>query len=297
MFELKSSIEETCQSWSKPASNTEEEKCDNALRMIRNAIKDSDELSEFTIDLIPKGSYYNNTNVRLNSDVDIAVVLRDTFFPDYPKGKDKEDFGNVSSSYNFSQYRDAIENALNKKFGYGNVDPGNKAIKINSNSYRVDADAVPCFEHRRYKQDGSYITGTGFIARNTGKREENYPEQHFENGKQKNNVTYKRFKKVVRVIKRLRYNMVNENYFHPNISSFLIESLVWNVPNRYFGNSHLSEDVKGAFDYLIDQTNEEETCKEWGEVSELIYLFHNGRKYTRTETNNFLRDARSYLFQ
>jgi len=296
LFELKSTVEDTCQSWSKPASDTEESKCDNAIRMIRDAINNSEELADFIIDLIPKGSYHNNTNVRLNSDVDIAIVLRDTFFADYPDGKEDKDFGNSPSTYKFSQYREAVKNALNSKFGKENVKVGNKAIKVNSNSYRVDADAVPCFEHRRYREDGTFITGTGFIVRNTGKRDENYPEQHYENGKEKNKKTDRRFKKAVRIIKRLRYKMEDEGYNHPNISSFLIECLVWNVPNNCFGHTKLSEDVRLTFDFLIDKTAKQELCEDWGEVSELIYLFHRGRKYTRTETRNFLIDAKNYLF-
>ena len=76
MFELKSNVEDTCQNWCKPASKTESQKCENALRMIKDAIRESDELKEMNIQIVPKGSYHNNTNVRLNSDVDIAVVLK-----------------------------------------------------------------------------------------------------------------------------------------------------------------------------------------------------------------------------
>lgn len=76
--------------------------------MIKSALNDSSNLSQFKIDVIPKGSYHNNTNVRLNSDVDVAVVLRDTFFADYPEGKNKEDFVHSSSSYSFRQYREDI---------------------------------------------------------------------------------------------------------------------------------------------------------------------------------------------
>lgn len=296
MFELKSTIEDTCQSWSKPASDTEETKCDNAIRMIRDAINDSEELTKFNIDLIPKGSYHNNTNVRLNSDVDIAVVLRNTFFADYPNGKAHKDFGNSSSTYTFSQYREAVKNALNNKFGKESIEAGNKAIKVNFNSYRVDADAVPCFEFRRYSENGTFITGTSFIVKNTGKLDKNYPEQHYENGKDKNKNTARRFKKVVRIIKRLRYKMEDEGYEHPNISSFLIECLVWNVPNNYFGYTKLSEDVRSTFDFLINKTAKHESCKDWGEVSDLIYLFHENRSYTRIEVRDFLIDAKNYLF-
>ncbi|AUD25148.1 nucleotidyltransferase [Bacillus cereus group sp. BfR-BA-01119] len=296
MFELKSSIEDTCKNWCKPASETETQKCENALRMIKDAIRESDELREMNIHIIPKGSYHNNTNVRLNSDVDIAVVLKDTFYADYPKEKSKSDFGNMSSSYKFSDYRDAIERALHAKFGSENVNRGNKAFDLHSNSYRVDADVVPCLEHRRYREDGTFITGTAFDARYTNERVNNYPVQHYENGIRKNNITNRRYKRVVRILKRLRYKMKEDGYEHETISSFLIECLVWNVPNNYFGHVKLSDDVEGSLEYLIYNTSNRDLCGEWGEVSELLYLFHSGRKYTLNQVHDFLKHAKAYLF-
>lgn len=296
MFELKGNLEATFQSWSKPASETEEAKCENALRMIREALNKSETLSKYEIQLIPKGSYHNNTNVRLTSDVDIAVKLKDVFFAKYPEGKTNKDFGNSGSDYSFAQYRSEIDQAMIDKFGRDNIEFGNKAIKINTNSYRVDADVVPCFEHRRYSEDGKYITGTEFITRHTDKRVKNFPEQHYSNGVRKNNDTSRRYKKVVRIFKRLKYNLLDEGYNVENISSFLVESLIWNVPNNKFNNPTLTDDVKQCFNYLITQTAEHEKCQDWGEVSELLYLFHNDRKYTSSDAHQFLLDGYAYLF-
>ncbi|SIR47978.1 nucleotidyltransferase domain-containing protein [Priestia flexa] len=296
MFELKGNLEATFQNWSKPASYTEETKCDNALRMIRDALNKSEKLSKYEIQLIPKGSYHNNTNVRLTSDVDIAVKLKNVFFANYPEGKTHEDFGNHDADYSFAQYRSDVDQAMINKFGEKSIEFGNKAVKIKSNTYRVDADVVPCFEHRRYSQNGTYITGTEFVTRHTSKRIINFPEQHYRNGVTKNNDTSKRYKKMVRIFKRLRYNLLDEGYDVENVSSFLVESLIWNVPNNRFNNATLTEDVKQCFNYLIIQTAEYEESKDWGEVSELLYLFHSDRKYTRSDTHQFLLDGYTYLF-
>lgn len=296
MFELKGNTEATFQSWSKPASDTEEEKCNNALRMIRDAINRSGTFSKYEIQLIPKGSYHNNTNVRLTSDVDVAVKLKDVFFANYPEGKTQTDFGHSDANYSFTQYRSDIEQAMINKFGRNNIEFGNKAIKIKSNSYRVDADVVPCLEHRRYSPNGTYITGTEFKTRHTNQRVINFPEQHYNNGVRKNNDTSKRYKKMVRIFKRLRYNLMDKGYDVENVSSFLIESLIWNVPNNKLNNATLTDDVKQCFSYLITQTAQYEKCKEWGEVSELLYLFRNGRKYTHTDAHQFLVDGYAYLF-
>ncbi len=297
MFEFKSSLEDTFQSWAKPASESEEEKCENAIRMIKDALSKSAALKSREIQLIPKGSYHNNTNVRLTSDVDIAVKLKDVFYAKYPEGKLNKDFGNSTAEYTFSQYRSEIETAMINHFGIENVELGNKAIQINFNSYRVDADVVPCFEHRRYSSDGSYLTGTEFQTRHSQNRIINFPEQHYSNGVTKNTITSRRFKKIVRIFKRLRYNLLDEGYDLENVSSFLVESLIWNVPNNRFNNATLTEDVQECFEYLIEQTSSVEKTKEWGEVSELLYLFRTGRKYTLNDAHQFLVEGRKYLFK
>ncbi|ANU10868.1 nucleotidyltransferase [Planococcus antarcticus DSM 14505] len=297
MFEFKSNLEDTFQNWSKPASENEESKCENAIRMIRDALSKSAALKNRGIQLIPKGSYHNNTNVRLTSDVDIAVKLKDVFFADYPDGQGHKDFGNSDADYTFAQYRSDIEAAIVNHFGIENVELGNKAIQINFNSYRVDADVVPCFEHRRYSLGGSYLTGTEFQTRHSQNRIINFPEQHYINGVRKNTETSRRYKKLVRIFKRLRYNLLDEGYAVEKVSSFLVESLIWNVPNDRFNNATLTEDVQKCFDYLIEKTSSVEKTKEWGEVSELLYLFRANRKYTFSDTHKFLVEGRKYLFK
>lgn len=295
MIKTAEKLEKTLISWAKPASDSEESKCENALKMLKDAINKSEKLSIYEFAYVQQGSYYNNTNVRLNSDVDIAVRLKNKFFPTYPEGKGHADFGNVNNTYKFSDYRNDVYEALVDKFGRKDVTLGDKCIKIRSNSYRVDADVVPCFEHRRYSNDGSYILGNGFRTREENELVKNFPEQHYENGVLKNNNTSRRYKRVVRILKRLRYTLNDQGYKHENISSFLIECLVWNVPNNLFNNTTYTEDVLKVLNYLIENTSTKDKCKEWGEVSDLLYLFHSSKQYTRQEVNEFLNDAYKYL--
>ena len=67
--------------WAKPPGVTEEQRIENAEKSIRNAIRASDELRNRDVRVFTQGSYNNNTNVRGDSDVDIAVVAYQTFFP------------------------------------------------------------------------------------------------------------------------------------------------------------------------------------------------------------------------
>ncbi|KWX87935.1 hypothetical protein AMQ83_09955 [Paenibacillus riograndensis] len=295
-MDWKSNLEDTFTKWSKRSSDYEEEKCERALSMIKSAVKEDEQIKNSDISFIPQGSYHNNTNVRLNSDVDICVKLKSTVFSEVPDGMKKEDFGLVTSEYTFKQYQDDVERALVKKFGRENVKKGSKAFDIKSNTYRVDADVVACFEHRRYSRDGTYITGTQFYT-STGVKVVNFPEQHYSNGVKKNDETRRNFKRVVRIIKRLKLKMVEEGVEGlDNISSFLIECLVWNVPSNYFDNNSYVDDVRKILSYLYHNTKEDHLCKEWGEVSDLLYLFHSGRSYSIKEVNNFILRAFNHVF-
>jgi hypothetical protein len=81
-----------------------------------------------------------------------------------------------------------------------------------------------------------------------------------------------------------------------NITSFLLECLVWNVPNQYINNDEgWSARLREAIIYLYQNTTEDSKCTEWGEVSELIYLFRGGRKWTRQDVNAYMQQMWTYL--
>jgi len=288
--------EETLNTWRQPPSDTEETKLNNAERMVKEALKESEELKSKNIDVFGQGSYPNNTNVKLNSDIDINACLSDTIFVNIPKGKKQEDFGYSDSEYKFSEYKDAVEKALVAKFGRSEVVRNDKCITIKENSYRVEADVVPTFKYNRHEENGGKAIGTKFITDNW-KSIENYPIQHIDNGKKKNTDTQRRFKRLTRIFKRLRYKMIDDGEnVSDNISSFLLESLVFNVPDNIFNdNDTWTDRLKESIRYLYNATKEEKTCKNWGEVSELLYLFHSGRKWKNTDVNSFLAQAWKYL--
>ena len=81
-----------------------------------------------------------------------------------------------------------------------------------------------------------------------------------------------------------------------NITSFLLECLVWNVPKDVFNdNDTWTERLKQSITYLYGNTRDDTSCKKWGEVSELLYLFHSVRKWTRADVNEFLFQVWNYL--
>lgn len=292
--------EETLKNWKNPASDTEEQKISNTVSMIKSAVANCPDLDDLTIEVFVQGSYANNTNVRTNSDVDVCVMLTSSFYTEYPEGKSREDYGFTEGTIGFDEYKKRIKKAIIDKFGPDAVTVGNKSLKIRSNSYHVNADVVVAIMLKDYKSIGStdpkqYSEGTRFWS-SDGTKVTNYPKIHIANGIKKNNETNYRYKYLVRMFKKIRNNMVNDQIIDGDtISSFLTECLVWNVPNRIItGYDTWTETIRQAISYLYHAIKDNKH-KEWGEVSERLYLFHSGRKWTASEAQAFMKSMWNYL--
>ena len=292
--------ESTLQSWTAPLSNSEEERAENTINMIRSAINGSDELKTMDIEVFTQGSFANNTNVRTESDVDVCVMLNDTFHFDLPDGKNREDYGFTPATLTFFDYRDMVKRALQKKFRSDYVEDGNKSLKIHENTYHVDADVVPAFQLRNYfygksTDRSNYVEGTWFMSK-SGQEVKNYPKIHIRNGRNKNTTTNGEYKKLVRIMKHVKNNMVDDHVTNGDkITSFLVECLVWNIPNEKITRySTWTVTLREAIRYLYQEIDAGRHTK-WGEVSEILYLFHSGRKWTDQDAKQWLVDAWNYL--
>lgn len=257
--------ESTLKSYAAPLSDTENQKCLNAIHMVRDALKDlgfndygvpvkplyentlaySLEMRTATADrkvkVFIQGSYANNTNVRTQSDVDIAVVQEEVFKTEYrtyflPQTNADYNFHSVPEPS--KSFKDEVQECLTRKFGR-DVERKNKSIKIHGNTYRKDADSVPCRRYRDYRNDyrydeNNYIGGIVIYADN-GEVIVNYPEQHIANGRKKNSDTHHYYKKMVRIMKTMRYILSDCGYSCADkVSSFGLESLLWNIPDCEF---------------------------------------------------------------
>lgn len=285
--------EQQFREWAKPPGKTEQDRCDNAASAIRNAIKASDKLRARGVSIFAQGSYRNNTNVREDSDVDIGILCTDTFFFDLPEGTTRETFGIGPATYGYAQYKNEVEEALVDYFGRAAVTRGNKAFDVHETSYHVEADVAAFFEHRRYSADGRFLQGVELRTDREDRRIINWPEQHYESGCRKNNDTGTRFKSIVRVLKALSNEMRDNRISGGDIPGFLIECLVWNVPNDNFQHSTYTADVRAALVHIYQRTKAEETCKDWREVSGLKWLFC-GQKWTYQQANAFTVAAWNY---
>ena len=198
------------------------------------------------IKLFVQGSYANNTNVRTESDVDVAVIQEETFLPEYRKDsvypQSGADYGFTPAPAAAKTFKDEVQEALKCKFGT-DVERKNKSIKVHGNTYRKDADTVPCRRYRDYRQDyrrdASNFVGGVVIYPDNGGMIINYPEQHIANGRKKNNDTNHHYKKMVRIMKKMRY-LMEDSYITAyssvakNVSSFMLESLLWNIEDSWY---------------------------------------------------------------
>lgn len=282
--------------WSAGPGRAETERIENAERMIREAIAASDKLKHRGVRVFTQGSYRNNVNVRQDSDIDIGVICTDSFFYDF----ESEEIKNlvaptfIPASYSFAEFKRDLEEALIAKFGRPSVTRGNKAFDISENSYRVEADVAPFFEYRRYYSQTGFHEGVQMLSDN-GHTICNWPEQHYNNGVSKNTATSRRFKRTVRIFKKLSNEMTAAGIAAADLPGFFIECLIWNVPNSVFNGAESHADrVRECILSIFKATQGDAPCSEWGEVSELKYLF-KGQKWTREQANSFMVYAYDYL--
>lgn len=286
-------------SWSNGPTKTEEERIQNVIRQVRKAIDASEKLKDRNIKVFVHGSYRNRVNIKQDSDIDMGVVCFDVFFPEYNDDNIKSVVSKSfsDSSYEYKTFKLELFEALVGRFGSTSVKLGDKAIDIKENTYRVDADVSAFFEHRRYTGVDSYLSGVEMIPdSNVPSKIKNWPEQHYENGVYKNDSTNRRYKKMVRILKKLASEMRDNGYESAKaIPSFLIECLVWNVPNGSFGKSTYKDELRSCLVHLFNNTLNADKCSDWGEVSELKYIFKGTQPWTIQSAHKFISDAWDYV--
>ena len=293
--------EDTFASWAQGPGPTERARCDNAETAIRKTVESDSVLSKRDITIFAQGSYKARTNVRQDSDVDICIRCNEAIFPDFPRGKTASDFGCSKSSLDFMDFKRKVEIALINYFGTAAIRRGKKAFDVHANTYRMDADVVPTFEHRRFtgdfNPDGShnYLSGVAFNS-DDDSHIINWPQQTYENGVSRNNNTNRKYKRTIRILKRLRNKMQEDRIPEANnIASFLIECLVWNASAEAFGYDNFTTIVRHVIADVWNRCRNEVDCSEWGEVNELKYLFRATQPWTREQGKDFFHAAWNYI--
>ena len=289
--------ESTFSNWAQGPSKTEQEKAENAERQIYQAISNCKQLQHRDIRVFTQGSYRNRVNVRRDSDVDIGVLCFDSYFSTFPDENVKALVKRYQepAAYTYARFKDELHQALVDRFGTTDVTRGDKAFEIDENTYRVNADVTAFFEHRRYYDKTHYHSGVQLLT-DKGRSIINWPEQHYRNGVDKNSATARRFKRLVRILKTLRNEMADNGVRAADpIPSFLVECLVWNAPEYVFNCANYRTMVRTVLAELFNNTLNDHQCGEWGEVSELKYLFRSVQPWTRQQAHDFLGAAWDYV--
>ena len=284
--------------WATAPSETEETKCQNAVQRIKDAIENrfNSQVSVFL-----QGSYKNRTNVRKDSDVDIVARHNDIYFPDITglSEEDKITYNKLHTDaiYTFSQFKTDVQSALESVFLAGEVERKDKCLRVKENSYRVNADVVPCFTHKRFRTPYQVeAEGIEFLA-DSYARIHSFPEQHFENGKNKNVQTKQMYKSIVRIFKSIRGELIDRGEITKDLtSSFFIECLVWNVPDQGFNESTFYQATRNVIVQIYNDMKTEEKYSQYAEVSDLKWLFpKNSTKRTPQQAQQFMQLAYNFI--
>lgn len=289
-------LEDTIRNWTLPSSTTEQGKQDRTERMVKDAIRQHTELTDCRLSAFAKGSYANNTNVRIDSDVDIAIQCHEVVYWEVADGGTCPSSEPYSGRWTPDALRNELTKALERKFP-GDVDTsGTTAISIRSSTARVDADVIPCFDYHYYFSPQDYRVGTR-IFRTSGAKIDNYPHQQLVNGRSKNVRTNGSYKRMVRVMKRIENAMAVDGDFN-SLPSYFVECLVYNCPDSAFGRPTWTDTTRSIIYEIWDGMAGAEPHDEsdrWLEVNDCLFLFHPGQTWTRQDGREFARAAWNYL--
>jgi hypothetical protein len=286
-------LEDKLSGWTGPSSATEKDKQDRTERMIREAIAAHAPFNSYSLKVYAKGSYANNTNVRLDSDVDIAVECTDALYWEEAEPGIHKPGKQYEGIWTPAKLRTELVAALKVKFPNQVDTTGTTAIQVNSSSSRVDADVVPCFSYAYYMKHETR-TGTK-IFKTDGDSVVNYPAQQLKNGIAKNNQTDYAYKKSVRLLKRIENTMAEDGTFR-ELPSYFIECLAYNCPDSVFICSTWTDCLRGMLVYIWNQLQgDEPSSGRWIEVNGCYFLFHSRQKWSRKDGCEFAKAAWNYF--
>jgi len=290
--------ENQLESFTKPISDSENQRCENMIKMVKDAIQNyysetrdyKMNLSNYEIFL--QGSYANNTNVKQNSDVDICVMYKNVFHYSMPEGYSLD--GSYSdSSLDHFELRNTIKKALIRKFGSDRVIDKNKAIRILSNSYTTDADVVVAFQYRKYSDSTKFQEGIYYKALDNS-IVINYPKIHIKNGNEKNVATNYMYKKMVRIFKKIMYDMQDDNiYASKDVKGFVLECMVYNFPNDEMFK-HIETKYTDNLQKMMN-TFINESMNLWKEVNEIKWLFGIEKGKNESDYKDYIKAMKEYV--
>lgn len=286
--------EQRIETWSADPSTSEQARIDRTLNMVSDAIAENAELAVLRPRVFVQGSYRNQTNVRLESDIDICVLFDQTEHYRVAAGTYRQYGG--APEHTAQSLKAKLHTALDAKFDA--VTPGQKAFQIQPSTARVYADVVSAVVYKyHYTHNGQlrHITGTAILDGNQFRT--NFPDEHFIQANAKELATAGVYKKMVRFFKRLNLELAGVEY--TPLPSFYVESLVWNCDAGCFLQaSHyaVASDILRA----IESAANAPIASGWWEANGMKFLWnancvHGGGQFAATDALRFVAAAKAKL--
>jgi hypothetical protein len=190
------------------------------------------------------------------------------------------------------EFRAVVERTLAGAFSTIDTS-GDKAILVPAGPSTLDADVVPCVAMRRYddKLPNLVVHQGSRLFPRSGGWIDNFPQQQYDNGVAKNTATGRRYKETVRGIKRLENEMLEQRLISAAIPGYLVECLVFNVPNDEFGRSRRLDDLRAVFAFLWNGLRDPSIYNDWREVNGLKWLFRGDQAWTPQQAFAFIAKA------
>jgi hypothetical protein len=203
---------------------------------LRAALSRSPLLDPRPYEIFGQGSRVNNTYIEQSSDIDLVLMLKAPF---------------TSMGDGWEQFRDDVLGALGESYA---VRMGRRCLNVDEpdSLFGEMVDVLVATEYRLYPVPGAERYEQGVYFRdNEGRPIVNFPKQHRVNGDAKDLRTGGRFKEVVRALKGVRRLAERERMIAGGAApSYLLECLLFNVPDRVYRTSSAGEAYRGALEWL-----------------------------------------------
>ena len=282
--------------WSHQGSITQSSNTYNAIKGVLEGAETPYAGKNYKVFL--QGSYGNDTNIYAESDVDIAIKLKNCFqhglseLPEDQKVAFKSSHSDVI--YTHANFKADVLSVLMGNYG-ADVDLGKKAITIAANGNRRKADVIVAIQYRRYSKFLSisnqlYDEGICFYTEN-GEKIANYPKYHAENLTKKHQNTYQWFKPMARILKNLRGRLISEGMLENGVApSYYLEGLLYNVPDEHFGKSY-GDTFVNSIKWIQDADRKKFVC-----ANQQYYLLRDEPHFTwqKRSVTRFLQRQLNY---
>jgi len=181
-----------------------------------------------------QGSYANDTAIADINDVDIIAIRKTTYSGTYSPHRFEQ---SVFWDQIFTEIKQKLENQNRYTW---TVTKGDKCIKVKG-EFKADITPAVQVDHD-HKTDPVVI-----YSQKTGQEKLNYPRTFYANGVAKNQATNGLYKPTVRMFKNWAINHINDDSV---ISSFKIQALVYNVPDKDFFDNYPANFIVAGYDML-----------------------------------------------